>query len=105
MRRFATPMTLRLSPAVIELASADGVVQSVPARHLLETTGGAEKVLRQLFRRVPPSRGILRPVVVVHGLPSLQAILAGQQYEIVTRALSACGAAAAVIADDPEQHV
>ena len=131
LRRFASRITLRLSPEFVEMTSAERAVHSAPAltvihrgdrtlvvgigdepvtdqdairipafsspRNLLESSEAIERLLTVLLRRLPPSGGFVRPVVIVHGLPSLEVVLAGRQCEVVTRALAACGASAAVI--------
>lgn len=131
LRRFASRITLRLSPEVVEVTSTEGAVSSAPvlavirkgertlvagigddpvtdadairipafssSGNLLESSEAIERLLRVLLKRLPPSGGFVRPVVVVHGLPSLEGVLGGRQCELVTCALSACGAAAAVI--------
>lgn len=131
LRRFASRITLRVSPESVEMTSAEGTVHSaavltvihrgdrtlvvgigdepvtdedairIPAfsssGNLFESSEPIEKLLLVLLQRLPPSGGFVRPVVIVHGLPSLEVVLRGRQREFVTRALSACGAAAAVI--------
>jgi len=132
LRRFASRITLRLSPEFVEMTSAEGAVRSAPlltvihrgdetlvvgigdepvtdenairipafssSGNLFEPSEAIERLVMVLLKRLPASGGFVRPVVIVHGLPSLEVILAGRQCEFVTRALSACGAAAAVIA-------
>ena len=128
LRRFASRITLRLSPDVVEATSAEGAVHSLPvlavvrrddrtlvagigddpvtdddairipafssSGNLLGSSEAIERLLWWLLKRLPPSGGFVRPVVIVHGLPSLEGVLGGRQSELVTRALSACGAAA-----------
>jgi hypothetical protein len=66
---------------------------------VLTADDAAARFLSVLLKRLPPSGGFIRPVVIVEGLSSLDAALGGQHVAIVTRALTACGAAAAVIRD------
>lgn len=65
--------------------------------HVLSPDDAVTRLLFVLLKRLPPSGGFIRPVVIVEGLRSLESALGGQQQAIVTRALTTCGAAAAVI--------
>ena len=80
---------------------ADATAERIPVFRVpgtvLTADDSAARFLSLLLRRLPPSGGFIRPVVIVEGLPSLEAALGGQHRAIVTRALAACGAAAAVI--------
>ena len=132
LRRFASRITLRLSPEVVEVTTAEGSIHSAPvlavtrngerthvvgigddpvtdadairipafssSGNLVECGEAIERFLWVLLKRLPPSGGFVRPVVIVHGLSSLEAVLGGRQSELLTRALSACGASAAVVA-------
>jgi hypothetical protein len=108
LRRFAPRITLRLSPDFVEIASARGVAHSatvltgsIPVFRLVDAVLPPDEVaarfLAVLLKRLPPSGGFIRPIVLVEGLRSLEGVLGGQQQAIVTRALATCGAAAAVI--------
>ncbi len=131
LRRFASRITLRLSPEFVEMTSAEGAVRSAPvltvihrgdrtlvvgigdepvtdedairipafssSGSLFESSEAIERLLLLLLKGLPHSGGFVRPVVIVHGLPSLELVLAGRQCGFVTRALSASGAGAAVI--------
>jgi hypothetical protein len=57
--------------------------------NLLDPSDAIERFLRVLLKRLKPSGGLFRPVVIVHGLHSLEGVLGGRQCELVTRALSA----------------
>jgi len=80
---------------------ADAAADRVPVfqihRDVLTAEDAATQFLSVLLKRLPASGTLIRPVVVVEGLPSLEGALGGQQVAIVTRALTACGAAAVVI--------
>jgi hypothetical protein len=131
LRRFATRISMRLSPDFVEMASARGTAHSAAVlsvihkgdRMLVAGIGNepvadvaanriavfqapgpvltpddaVARFLCVLLRRLPPSGGFIRPVVIVDGLRSLENALGGQHQAIVTRALSTCGAAAVVI--------
>lgn len=64
---------------------------------LLTPDDAVARFLCVLLKRLPPSGDFIRPVVIVQGLRSLENALGGQQQTIVTRALTTCGAAAAVL--------
>lgn len=64
---------------------------------VLTADDAVARFLCVLLRRLPPSGSFIRPVVIVDGLRSLESALGGQHRAIVTRALTTCGAAAAVI--------
>jgi hypothetical protein len=80
---------------------SDAAAERIPVFHaqgtMLTPDDSAARFLSLLLRRLPPSGSFIRPVVIVEGLPSLEAALGGQHQAIVTRALAACGVAAAVI--------
>ena len=109
LRRFAPRISLRLSPDVVEITSPQGVAQSAAVLRVIQEgdrpvvaaigdePAAAARFLSLLLGRLPPSGGFIRPVVTVEGVPSLEAALGGQHRAIVTRALAAYGAAAAVI--------
>jgi hypothetical protein len=80
-------------------AAADRIPVFQANRSVLTVDDAAAQFLSVLLKRLPPSGAFIRPVVVVEGLPSLDDALGGQHVAIVTRALTACGAAAAVIRD------
>jgi hypothetical protein len=78
--------------------SADRIpVFQVPGEAGLSPVDAVERLLCALLKRLPPSGSLIRPVVIVEGLHSLEDVLRGQRCEIVTRALAASGAVAAVI--------
>lgn len=80
-------------------SAADRIrVFEVP-KQVLTVDAAVARLFSVLLKRLPSSGGFIRPVVVVEGLPSLDASLGGQHVAFVTRALAACGAAAAVIRD------
>lgn len=80
-------------------AAADRVPVFQAQQGQLTVDDAATQFLSLLLKRLPPSGAFIRPVVVVEGLDSLNRALGGQHVAIVTRALTACGAAAAVIRD------
>jgi len=59
--------------------------------------GLVETFLYTAFSRLPKSRGIMRAVVVVENLNSLDLVLSGRQREIIAGALERWGAVAAVM--------
>ncbi len=79
----------------------DAAADSIPVFRLLDAVlppdEAAARFLAVLLKRLPPSGGFIRPIVLVEGLRSLEGVLGGQPQAIVTRALATCGAAAAVI--------
>ena len=64
---------------------------------LLDPEEPVERFLCELLKRLPPSGGFIRPIVIVEGLPSLEDLLAGRQREFVIQASARCGVAAVVI--------
>jgi len=86
LRRFAPRVVLRLGSEFGEVfAPSAGAGDR------------AEVFVQAVLKRLPPSRGFIRPVVVVEGLASVNGGMDGHAREVVTRALANWGAAAAVI--------
>lgn len=57
--------------------------------------------LTAVLRRLPKSGGFIRPVVIIEGLESISGRIDGRERDVVTGALEAWGAVAAVIPQTP----
>ena len=73
------------------------VFSGVPAGGSAEHDDLVESFITTILARLPKSGGVIRPVVVVDNLSSLEAPLLGRQRELIARALTRWGAAAVVI--------
>lgn len=93
------PVVAAIGDEPVAEAAADRIPVFQAPGTVLTPDDSAARFLSLLIRRLPPSGSFIRPVVIVEGLRSLEAALGGQHRAIVTRALAAYGAAAAVIAD------
>ena len=99
VRRGGRAVVVGIGDEPVADLAADRIPVFGAHRGVLTVDDAAAQFLSVLLKRLPPSGGFVRPVVVVEGLLSLDRDLEGQQVAVVTRALAACGAAAAVIRD------
>jgi hypothetical protein len=62
-----------------------------------QSNGYFETFLQAALERLPKAFGIIRPVVIVENLKSLDSVFSGRQHEMAVRTIEQWGAVAVVI--------